>query len=480
MYKLEISMNFVEKKIHFFLSVLFGIYFFSATSLAAKIPDKPHGELPSDYWQFWFLYEKETRPGQAYQFFRPFYSEFKEYETAYRQKTILFPFYYGEETNYWYTWSILFLFTGTGFYHEDSGEDTDLLIPFFFLGSGTQEKDHYWGVFPFYGKLKGKLSYEEVQFVVFPLYTDWRRRNYKARGIVWPFVMWGSSDTRHDIRIFPFFSKKEHKGKYYQYSLLWPFFQWGRKFMDKREPVSYGVFFPFYLYKDSDYGNMKSRGYFWFPFLGSLVGYGYDQRNSETDLNLLFFLIQFGKNNDMDYRKLILFPFYGHYQFASKKSTFITPFYFKIATDTYHVKSETYYYVPFFFHNHSKYSELHRESTYWKIWPLFRYENDIEGSIGMNLFTLFPVPFRELDATWDPIISIFEYKNNTNGEKQLSLLFRFYTQRWSENQFAIYIPFLSDLEITKDSLKWNFFYGLLGYEKKDETKYFRVFWFLNI
>lgn len=472
---------------HFFfynliLIISTSIFFLQPFAIHAKIPDSIHGEYPSNYFQFWFLYESESRRGQNYYFFRPFFSSYKEYETAYSQNTVLFPIYYKEKTNYWYTWSVLFFFTGVGFYHEDSGEDEDFITPLLFWGKsdGNDNKDNYWGIFPLYGHLNGKLSYEEVHFALFPLYASWKRRDYKAHGILWPLIMWGRGNSRDDIRIFPLYSKKEHDGKYYQYSLLWPFFQWGRKFMDKREPVNYVMFFPIYQYKSSDYGNMKSVSFLWFPFLGSLVSFGYDERTSGEEINFLYFIFQYAKNNNPDFRKFILFPFYGNYHFASRRTSFITPFYINLSTNSYHVKSSNHYVFPFFFHSYSHYPELKRDKSYIKLWPLFRYKKDEEGGKEWNLFTLFPIHSDELDKTWDPIISIFEYKNIGNGERYFSFLFRLYSQRWNDESFSIFIPFLTDYESKNGSYKWNFLYGFLGFEKQEDLKRYRFLWFLRI
>lgn len=471
-------MKFALKKYSLSILTLLVLGIFSG--LEAKIPDKPHGDLPSDYWQFWFLYESEKRSGQDYRIIRPFYSIYTEHETAYKQQTVLFPLYFKEETNYWSTWTVFFFFTGTTLLHEDTGQDEDTLTPLFFWGAGDNETERYWGFFPLYGTLKGKLSYQEVNFVLFPIYSSWSRNNYQARSILWPFVMWGGSDVRDDIRILPFYSKKEHKDKYYQYTVLWPFFQWGRKFMDKREPVSYGMIFPFYLYKDSDDGNMKSRGFLWFPLIGSMVGYGYDKRNAETDFNILYFLLQYGKSNDNDYRKLIFFPFYGQYQFASKKTLFITPFYFNLSSDTYHVKSNYNFFFPFFSHMVQYYPELDRSDRYWKIWPLLKFHRDTEGSLEWNAFTLFPMRSEELEKTWDPIISLLEYKNLSNGEKRFSILFRLYSQRWSEDQFSLYIPLLTDYESKGENMEWKFLYGLIGVKKEDDIRSYKFLWFIQI
>jgi len=475
-YRFAIRVDFVHKKN--FILVIFLLLI--SLPISAKLPDSPHGEYPSDYRQFWFLYEAEKRPGQSYTVIRPFFTNFSEYETAYNQQTILFPVYYKESTNYWYTWTVLFFITGTSMKHDDTGEDEDLLTPFLVMGSGGRDKDKYMGVFPIYGKIKGKLAYEEMNYFLFPIYSNWSRRSYKAHGILWPFVMWGGSDTRSDLRIFPFYSKKEHINKYYEHSLLWPFFQWGRKFMDKKEPISYGVFFPFYQYKESDQGNMKSKALLWFPIIGSLVGYGYDEVTTERDFNLFFFLIQYGRNNDEDYRKLIFFPFYGQYQFASKKTLFISPLFFQLKTDSFHVKSEYNFFLPFFSQMEQYFPEQDRSDHYWKIWPFVRYHRDTDGTLEWNAITPFPMRSDTLEKSWDPIFSVIEYKHGSNGEKRFSFLFRFYTQIWSEEKIAVYIPFLTDFVSVKEETEWQFMYGLIGWKKSKEKSNIQLLWFINI
>lgn len=472
------STNQKKNQLWVFVFCLFSLFF--PRLIEAKIPDRPHGDYPSDYWQFWFLYESESRYGQRYSFYRPFYSDYTEVQTGYRQETVLFPIYYREKTNYWTTWTVLFFLTGTSSLHEDTGPDDDILLPFYLGGSGGSESDKYWAIFPFYGKIRGKLGYEEINFYLFPLYTNWSRKDYRGHGILWPIIAWGESPTREEFRFFPFYSTRSHEKKYYRKSVLWPFFQWGRIYMDKREPVSYQIFFPFFNYKVSDQGNMKSFGILWFPILGSLAGYGYDKRTREVDFNLLYFLIQFGRNNNDDYRKLILFPFYGQYRFASKQSLFITPLYFQLKSDTFHVKSEYNYLFPFLTFMEQYYPELDRTDKYWKVWPFVRYHRNTEGSLVWNALSLFPVRSEEFEKTWDPITSLVEYQHLSNGEKRFSLLMRLYTQVWSEDKFSLFVPFLTDFTKSKEKTEWKFFYGLVGIKKESNTKEFTLFWFLKI
>ncbi|WP_167881145.1 hypothetical protein [Leptospira gomenensis] len=468
---------FFQKKFRILCTV---ILLLSSENLFSEYPSKPIGEFKSEYDQFWFLYQKELRPGESEIILRPFYSSYREEKSAYQFRTVLYPIYYSEETKYWKVWTFLFFISGTSALHEDTGEDSDVLTPLLFWGSGDTNRENYFGFFPLAGKLRNKIAYSELSFYLFPLYTNWKHKDYEAHAVLWPFFLYGSSETREEFRIFPLFSRKVHRGKYERYSLLWPFFQWGTTFQDKREPVHYKLFFPFYGAKDGESGNMKSRAYFVLPLLGSFIGYGYDNRTGEKDFNALFFLIQYGTNQDEDYKKLILFPFYGHYRFASKQTTFVTPLYFRLQSDTYHIQSEDTFFIPFYFNSKRHYVQWDRDESYLKLWPLFKYQKDREGNVVWNLLSLFPIKSEVVDRIWDPLWSIVEYQKLSNGEKRVSILMRAYTQRWTETEFHASVPFLLEVSLTPEKTSWKFLYGLVGYERIESDRKLQLLWFIKI
>lgn len=358
-----------------FLCLLFSVI--AVTSIEAKLPTYPFGDYPSKYWQFWWLYETESRPGQNETIIRPFYSSYHENLSDTYFYTSLYPIFYKQKTNYWEKWTFLFIFNKDSTIHPDTGEDTDFNItPLLNWGSGETSRDRYYGIFPFYGQIRSKLSWAEINFVMFPIYSNWQNKEFKAHSILWPMIIWGSSDNRKEYRFIPFFSYKSHPGKFYHSSVLWPFVQWGVDNLDKKEPSSYSFIFPFYNIKKSMHGNMGSYSYFWLPLLGGVFGYGYDKRTSEVDFNVLFFFIQYGYSNSKDYRKHIFFPFYGYSRFASKEFTFITPFYLHMRSDTYGVRSEYYYSIPLFYYITKHFVKENRTDIYFKFWPLFKYHKD--------------------------------------------------------------------------------------------------------
>jgi len=455
-------------------------------SLEAKLPYTFTEDIPSDYYQFWFLYESESRANQSSLYVRPFYGSFQDKTTALKFKTILSPLYYREETNHWYAWSSLFFFTGTGIKHEEGENDEDIFLsPFFFWGSGDTPKEKYISVYPIYGTMQNKLSYQKIKYYffplfLFPLYSEWKYKSYEAQSILWPLTMRGKSETRDDLRIFPFYSHKKHLGKYSRYSILWPFFQWGEERMDKKDPMTYKLFFPFYLAKDTESGSMKSRAILWFPILNSLFSYGYDNKTGQKNISALFFFFQYTTSTKKDTEKIVFFPFYGYSYFANKEAEFITPFYISLSQNTNHLKAKSYYILPLFTHIKQEYPGTGRSDLYWKFWPLLRYHRDSEGNSGWNTISLIPVRFEALEEIWEPIFSIIEYKKLNNGEKRLHLVSRLYTQRWSEEEFHLHIPLLAEYTINESGFKYDFLYGLVGLDTRSEKSKVKLFWLIEI
>ena len=209
---------------------IFLLFFFvSAATLEARMPTSVTDQTPREYWQLLFLYESTTAPGQSDFILRlplPFYGRYQNMERGYTFHHVLYPLFYSHGTNHWKKWTFIHIFTGDSLYHEDTKEDSDLILaPFFKLGRGDSKDDKYFSIFPFFGTWKDKFSHSEFSFVLWPIYSSWTHNgDYKAKSILWPLTMWGSSKKRSDLRILFVYSHKEFEGKYRRYSIFWPIF----------------------------------------------------------------------------------------------------------------------------------------------------------------------------------------------------------------------------------------------------------------
>ena len=81
-------------------------------TLNARMPTRVEDQTPREYWQFLFLYESTSAPGQEEYIWHPFYGQYTNAEKAYEYRHSFYPLYYGHGTNYWHKWSVLYFLTG--------------------------------------------------------------------------------------------------------------------------------------------------------------------------------------------------------------------------------------------------------------------------------------------------------------------------------------------------------------------------------
>ena len=437
------------------------------------MPSKVEGEAERDYFEFLFLYERTSSPGQMERIFRPvipFYGYYKNQERAYKSSFFIYPVYFSHGTNYWKKWSVFHIFTGDKFFHEDSGKDDDLLLsPFIYWGKGETDKERYTGFFPFYGRYKNKLSWDEIRIVMFPLYASWSYRDYKARSVLWPFVMWGKSSTRKDIRIWPFYSSKVHKGKYRRKSIAWPFVQWGTVDMNKREPRKYFLFWPFYGRKWSENGNLNVHAVI--PLLGiPMFSWGRDKKTESFNLKLFWFLYQYGYSKDPYVKKHIIFPFWIHYRYGSKDSKYyrdskIVLLFSKLETHSKILDSKYYTFFPFFWYAKRHFKQEDVKEKYIKIWPLFHYQRDSRGSVHFRTLDLWPFRSERVDRYWGPVWTLYEYSRMDNGDRYHSALLRLFSTYRSEKRRRVFFLGFDTMK-SKNEFSVQFLGGLFGYYRK--------------
>ncbi len=441
----------------------------------------------TDYREFLFLYEYTRSYYEKEYVVRPIlpvYSNYKNYDRDYYFRSTIFPLFYWNGTHNWTRWSFLDLITGDSRYQEDDGKDTDLIIPPLFWGRGESEKEKYFAVFPLGGNIKHKFSWDEISFVLWPLYTSWSYKDYKAHSILWPIFMTGSSKDRHDFRMLFVYSSKVHDGKYNRKSVLWPFFQWGSEGLNKKDPRHYVFFFPFYGRKWSDSGSLSAHTVLW-PFFS----WGSDSARGATNVRLFWFLYQYDKNNNPYIRRHIVFPFWGHYRFGTeeqdywKEMNFYTPLYLTLRTHSRILESEQDYYGIFLYQKmHTYYNREEATENYYKLWPFFHYKNDTRGDRNFSMLSLWPFRSEDIERLWAPVISgsLFEYKYFRNRDHYFSILLRLFSRRWNEYDEHI---FLAGFEYHRTRDRWSLelLGGLLGVgEKKIEEDreewFYRILW----
>ncbi len=456
-------------KILFFL---IGIFSFS---LQARLPNRVITEGPVYYYEFLFLFDKTQSIEQKEIHFHPFYSDYYNYEKAYYFRTFLYPLYYYHGTNYWKSWTFLYLFNGEEKYdRKEKSEGEIVLTPLFFWGYGQNNKEKFFSIFPIYGVIKDKLAWEEVHYVLFPLYVSWQYKDYKAYSILWPILMWGGDGfKRKDFRFFPIYSSKVHEGKYNHKTFLWPFFQWGSDDLDKKDPRSFFMFFPLYAQKKSESGSMYAYSIL-YPI--SLISFGKDEKNQSRDYKFLWILFQYSKSENPFMRRYVVFPFYIHYRFGNKEISYYNEMNFyllllgNLKTESALVQSHYRFFIPFWYHHFRYYPQEQISSTNWKLWPLINYWDE-DNAFGWRILSIWPFPDDYFEKNWGPLYSLLEYAKYENEDKYFSMFLRLFSIRWNK-QYEDFNLFFLGFHFKNSPYHFQIYIlgGLLGFSKITYSK----------
>lgn len=446
------------------------LFFLLDSQIHARLPNEVQTEGPVYYYEFLFLYDHTKSIEQSDYHLHPFYSSYYNQEKAYYFRTFFYPLYYYHGTNYWKTWTFLYLFNGDEKYNRtEKSEGEFMLTPLFYWGYGNNDKETFFSFFPIYGKIKDKLAWEEIQFFLFPLYVSWQYKNYRAHSILWPLIMWGGDGyKRKDFRFLPFYSSKVHEGKYNHKTFLWPFFQWGSDDLDKKDPRSFFMFFPFYSQKRSQSGTMYAYSIL-YPF--SLVAWGKDEKVQSFDFKFLWFLFQYSKSEKPFIRRYVVFPFYIHYRFGNSELPYYRDMNFylllfgNLKTESALVQSNYRFALPIWYHHYRYYPQEQVTTVNWKLWPIINYWDE-DNAYGWRILALWPFPDDYFEKNWGPLYSIIEYSKYENEDKYFSMFLRMFSMRWNK-QYDDFNLFLLGLHYKNNPYHKEFTIlgGLLGFSK---------------
>src|ERR1035438_8387131 len=107
-------------------------------------------------------------------------------------------------------------------------------------GSALDTNDNYTALLPFYGHLKNRLFRDEIFFVMFPIYSETRKRDVVTDNYLYPFFDLQHGDGLHGWQFWPLFGAR-HKavtsvtngfgdteivGGYDRCFALWPIHFW--------------------------------------------------------------------------------------------------------------------------------------------------------------------------------------------------------------------------------------------------------------
>ncbi|MFW5996703.1 MAG: hypothetical protein ACOCQP_01695 [Lentisphaeria bacterium] len=276
------------------------------------------------YWSAlgpFFERKTEEHRGETYSFAampRPFYSHHHVASGKKGGRDMLWPLGF---TRYSSRGGYAFIFP---FIHtEKKSEQIDSafyrrwwLFPLLFTGH-DDESEWYHAVFPVGGSINRIAGYDQVSFVLFPLYLRLHRSGIDSKFLLWPIFHRATGKGISKWHVFPVYGRKENDGLKRQF-FLWPFFH----IITSNEDYNHGNgFFIFPLFGAYRRNTEQFNSSMW-TFLWPL----FSRRSTpnEEKLNCPWPFIQFERKKDRDgeARKLYFWPFWGERDAVDRRYTF--------------------------------------------------------------------------------------------------------------------------------------------------------------
>lgn len=409
----------------------------------------------------------ETPKGWELEAVRPLWASWNHEGDALRRRDILWPV--GTQTRRLdqSSWRFLLAY-GTDWDVTDPGSRYRFwVLPFYFQGRDARGES-YLGVFPFGGSVHEMFFWDELDFVLFPLFLRSRMKETEAVSVLWPVFSRTEGPGLERGRVFPFYGYSEREGFGRKEFVLWPF--WTSVRYDRRGMQGAGwILFPVTGHlKTGDQeswwvlpplfrvhrGAEQTRVFGPWPFV--------QMEQGETDKFYVWPL--YGRKTIGETRKdFFLWPLGSHETqrgpFVTKKKTFFVPVYQSFRE----ADAETGETV----------------SSYRKVWPLFSHSYRREGPArrtvfpDLNLFRAGPV-----ERNWAPFWHLYR-REQVGAAVDTEVLWGFYRSiKRPEFRYRSLFP-LVDVRREEGDREVNLLKGLLGWGRKDGKRQVRLLYFLR-
>lgn len=264
---------------------------------------------------------------------------------------------------------------------SSQGQERGLLLTITGLMRQRIGEDVDWGWFPFYGAWQDLLTFDSTSFTLWPLYVRADRAGRISHHILWPLVGWTRGAGEDSWHVFPLFSRARWEGRYDRTYFLWPLFHWQRNYLggEGEEPETVWWFWPFLGHKQR--GTYESWTCLW-----PLFGFAHDERSDFWALDFPFFLVRLQRGGPDGTKRTRFWPFYSRLETPGLEITnYLWPFVHLRHEDSSQAERDAAVAIPFWQSWDRRDKVTGEESSFRKLWPLYRYENVGEWRSGTLL-----------------------------------------------------------------------------------------------
>ena len=425
-----------------------------------------------------FLYsEDEERGGKAIDMLGPFFRYRKdpvEGDLAFR------PLFYRQKAEKKYTLEYLY---PLGQYQRTERETDSYLMPVYRTHRDLTEKqkdrnfllaiwgetdkgESYGGFFPLYGNLKKRFGHDEMNFFLWPLYSDSRDGESKTTTLLWPIFSYSEGGGREGFNIWPLGGYDRKENDYKKSFFLWPIFHFEKRYLYTDNPAEINMVWPLYVSWESSTRAQKS-------VLWPLFTRVTDANEHYTQWDFPWPLIQWANGDDKSIFRI--FPFYGHKHWETQDRGYILfPIYWYEHDEDDRSKGVLDRYLLLSKHQTRLWKNEGKEERRLRIWPFFYYRQEKEGDAFLYWPCIIPVDFDGYERNWVPLLSVYEYRRNPQGTSESKFLWGFYVHRQSALRELYELSFFWTYYQGKNLSYFALLRGLLEYRSEGSNRALRV------
>jgi hypothetical protein len=414
----------------------------------------------------------------------PLFSDYKNPGVEHSEFDLLYPLLTDEHYGKEWRWQFFELFSFAGGKEPDENETHRFtLFPIYFQQRSADTNLDYTAVFPIYGHLKNRLFRDSIYFVMFPAYSETRKKDIVTDNYFYPFVHVRNGDGLHGWQVWPF-AGREHKvlttqtngfgdvtviGGHEHSFVLWPFWLAADENLGTANPETNRASLPFFAYTRSPLRD--STTVFW-PFFSWIDERGRKYHEWEGPWPFVIFTRGEGKTTDR------VWPIFSQsHNDRQESDSYVWPVY---RHKRYHVAAFDEQRTTVMFYLYVGLTLTNNETGWVQkrrdMWPFFIWRRAFDGSTRLQVLAPLEeilVDNRGIERNWSPLWSVWRSAHNAKtGASSESLLWNLYRREaWPGDTVE------GDTVYHKaDHKKISLLFGLFRYERDGGHSETRIFY----
>jgi hypothetical protein len=391
-----------------------------------------------------------------------------------------------------YRWQLIQLLSLSGGQtQKEEDKDRFTIFPFYFQQRSTDSNLNYTALMPFYGTLKNRLLRDEIHVVLFPLYSQTRKRDVVTKNYLYPFFHLRHGDGLRGWQFWPLIGSEKKavtmrtnnwgetvtNGGHEKFFALWPVWLDSTVGLGTENPDHTFAILPLYSQQRSPKRDVTTVGW---PFFNVINDRARKYREWQFPWPLIVFTRPAadaapapslrgwpGPGEAENIGKTVnrILPFFNvGYNATHKTESYLWPIYLAKSIHSPPLDRERMRILFFLYSDLTERNiETGAELRRIDCWPLFTARRDLQGNRRLQILAplepLLPGN-KSIERNYSPLWSLWRSERNAQtGATSQSLLWNLYRR-----------------DTTPESRKTSLLFGLFQYQSNQAGKRWRLFY----